>query len=206
MNICSIYIITNSINNKYYIGQTWQKLPRRWKTHRSPSQNGCPKLHNALNKHGRENFRIECIASCNKQEDADYLEDFFIQKYNSIKNGYNIMPGGGGRKTFRHSPETIAKLKIIASNRSDEYKLNMSKIKTGRIVSEETKIKQSIIMTGRKLTEEHKQKIASSLLGKTREKYNITSKKIRIVSNETKRKMSESMKGRIPWNKGIKNA
>lgn len=61
----------------------------------------------------------------------------------------------------------------------------------------ETKQKISEAMTGKILTKETKRKI--SLAGKGRVSWNEGKK----LTFETKKKMSEARKGRVPWNKGI---
>lgn len=39
---------------------------------------------------------------------------------------------------------------------------------------------------------------------KRRRQATIKSNKSRVISLETRKKMSESLKGRVPWNKGLK--
>ena len=68
--VCSIYKITNNINEKAYIGQTWKSLNTRISQHKSPNNKGCRKLYNALNKYGRDNFKIELITSCDNKMTA----------------------------------------------------------------------------------------------------------------------------------------
>jgi len=45
---------------------------------------------------GHENFSVELLAQANTQEELDYLEWFYIEKYNSrdITIGYNDVYGG----------------------------------------------------------------------------------------------------------------
>lgn len=97
-----IYRITNLITNKLYVGQTEQTLKDRFVQHKRKG-NGCLKLVRSMNKHGRENFVIEFVMAANTQEVADYWEQFFIAKWDCIKNGYNIAEGG---KVTKHSAET----------------------------------------------------------------------------------------------------
>lgn len=104
---CFIYIITNSFNNKVYIGQTWQSLERRFYEH--VNQNKCIKLHNAIIKYGKEVFSIRPLIICHSQLIADYWESYFINKHDSINNGYNIREGGS---TGKHSRSTKEKLSI----------------------------------------------------------------------------------------------
>lgn len=84
-NICSIYIITNIVNSKTYIGQTWETIAERFLAHKEINRKSCIKLHNAFNKYGRENFIIKLITIAHTQAIADYWEIFFIKQYNSIK-------------------------------------------------------------------------------------------------------------------------
>lgn len=59
-NQSGIYKITNNINGKFYIGST-TNLRHRWWSHRTQANKGCVKLHNALDKHGKDNFQIEMV-------------------------------------------------------------------------------------------------------------------------------------------------
>jgi len=52
-----IYIITNKITGKQYVGQTIQKLNRRWGQHITNAKNGLDYLiYRSMRKHGVENF------------------------------------------------------------------------------------------------------------------------------------------------------
>lgn len=109
--ICSIYIIKNSINNKVYIGQTWKSIKRRFQVHKQNSTYGhCIKLRRAMKKYGQDKFNIELLTFCHTQKIADYWETYFIHKYNSIKNGYNILEFANNRKGVKHSLKTKNKM------------------------------------------------------------------------------------------------
>lgn len=125
---CFIYKIINNVNNKIYIGQTWQPLKKRFAVHLSSS--GCIKLSNAINKYGKSNFTIHMILVTNTQSIADYWENFFIQKFDSINIGYNIKTGGSHGKM------------------SEESKIKISLSHLGKKLSEETKKKLSIAKIG----------------------------------------------------------
>lgn len=92
-----IYLITNNINNKMYVGQTARDLVTRWNEHKSRSNpSDGTYLHNAIAKYGEENFSIKVI-----EEVQDALlsesEQFYIKQYNSLyPNGYNLTIGGEG--------------------------------------------------------------------------------------------------------------
>ena len=127
---CKIYKITNKINNKIYIGQTWNSLKERFSDHKKPSSTNCIKLNRAIKKYGVFNFYIELLEECYSQNDADALEKEYIQKYNCITCGYNIKEGGSYGK---HSEES--KRKIGAAHK-------------GKIISKETRDKISAAISG----------------------------------------------------------
>lgn len=100
MKIGSIYIIKNYINDKVYIGQTTMTVRERFITHMKPSickRTSTRKLYNAINKYGRENFYYEILEENVPLEKLDEKEIFYINQYDSYKNGYNSTPGGDGR-------------------------------------------------------------------------------------------------------------
>lgn len=87
--VYKIYKITNLINNKLYIGQTCMTISKRWAVHKSTRS--CRALGFALSKYGPENFKIEWIASSNNKYDITYLEDHFMEVYQTlVPNGYNL--------------------------------------------------------------------------------------------------------------------
>lgn len=133
-DVCSIYVIKNCFNNKVYVGQTWETIEERFRKHKT-GKNTCVKLANAFSKYGKDSFNIELIITCPNQEVADCNEILFIEKFDSIKNGYNIKGGGSKGK---HSQET--KDKIAASNRV---------ALKGNVISDQTKKKLSISLKGK---------------------------------------------------------
>lgn len=90
-----IYKITNKVNGKSYIGQTRYTLEFRWRQHLHKKDNVY--FHNAIKKYGAENFSLEVLEEC----DLDKLnsrEIFYIAKYNTFENGYNLTIGGDGNR------------------------------------------------------------------------------------------------------------
>ncbi len=113
-----IYKITNTVNNKVYIGQTKQDPDKRWNGHKGAinSGKGCPLLQKAFNKYGADKFKFEVLIIC--FDDARFeIEKQYIKKYNSFgKNGYNSNEGGeqgGNFKGKHHKPELIEKLRQL---------------------------------------------------------------------------------------------
>ena len=106
-----IYLITNNINGKKYIGQTTQYYKERWNKHINSikTKEGCPLLKKAFIKYGIDNFSFKILIIC-FDEDRIIYEKEYIQKYNTVTpNGYNMNEGGiGGHK---HNEESRAKIK-----------------------------------------------------------------------------------------------
>lgn len=92
-----IYRITNKVNGKSYIGQTRYTLEFRWRQHQHKSDNTY--FHNAIRKYGKDNFTIEILEECNIS-DLDSKEIFYIAKYDTFNNGYNLTIGGSGNRTL----------------------------------------------------------------------------------------------------------
>lgn len=58
-----IYKITNTINNKCYVGQTLNDVNERWRQRKKKSTN-CRYLKNAFIKYGFDKFKFELICIC----------------------------------------------------------------------------------------------------------------------------------------------
>jgi group I intron endonuclease len=104
---CSIYKITNEVNDKIYVGQTWVNINRRFAAHKTSKH--CLNLYNAFNKYGRDKFSIHLITVCGTQETADYWETYFIKKYDSVANGYNLRDGGSHGRTHEATKKKLSK-------------------------------------------------------------------------------------------------
>jgi hypothetical protein len=94
-----IYLITNTVNNKKYVGLTVQTLERRWKYHKEQAKanhiKNSESLHSAIRKFGSESFIVEQIDSGTTKRDLEKKEILWIKKINSIVPfGYNISTGG----------------------------------------------------------------------------------------------------------------
>ena len=87
-----IYITTNNVNGKKYIGQK-----KYYGNHEVYIGSGVA-LKNAINKYGKENFTREIIENCKSKEDLDSREKYWIKYYNATESEdfYNITSGGDG--------------------------------------------------------------------------------------------------------------
>lgn len=154
-----IYETTNLVNGKKYIGKlTSSKFVS--------SYYGSGKILNyAINKYGKENFKIRVIEEINGNKDTlNDRERYWISYFNAVEseNYYNIKPGGdGGRGSgWHHSEET--KRKFSEMQRDGKSWMN------GKKHSEETKRKMSLARTnntywtGHHHTEESKRKMSEA--------------------------------------------
>lgn len=92
-----IYKITNTVNNKVYIGES-SNLQQRKIQHFSDLRNNhhCNlKLQYAFNKYGEQCFTFEVIEECSLEERFE-KEKQYIELYDSFENGYNLTLGGDG--------------------------------------------------------------------------------------------------------------
>jgi group I intron endonuclease len=158
-NKAGVYMFFNLVNGDAYVGSS-VKLDRRFRVHISCIGSVNLPLYNALNKHGLNNFVFLILQYCDpsalhssakpspplrsacggikhlKMYEAAPLEDLCLgleQSYLDLyKPKYNILKLAGSSKGFKHSPETIAKLKTshaadlhprFGSKASDQQKL-----------------------------------------------------------------------------------
>ena len=90
-NYC-VYIHTNKINGKKYVGITCQTPSERWRG--GKGYKNSVKFYKAINKYGWENFYHEIIMDNLTQDEARAAEISLIKTLDTIQNGYNISKGG----------------------------------------------------------------------------------------------------------------
>lgn len=115
-----IYKISNSVNNKVYIGQTINNPEIRWNSHRKNIKNTTINrpLVDSMRILGIDKFRFEVLVIC-FDESLDDMEIEYIKRYNSLHpNGYNYTEGGHFHK--RPSEELRKKLSMIAKKRYEQ--------------------------------------------------------------------------------------
>ena len=96
----SIYILRNTENDKVYIGQTIRPVSQRFQDHLKPCEHkrhGKYKLYRAMEKIGYDKFYCETLESGIPISKLDEREIYYIELYDSYKNGYNSTTGGDGR-------------------------------------------------------------------------------------------------------------
>jgi group I intron endonuclease len=94
-----IYLVTNLINGKQYVGQTTLSVEERWKEHLKKARAGkMNRLYCAIRKYGQGAFIAEGLTGCDNQEQMNRLENLWITllKTYDYKYGYNMTFGGDG--------------------------------------------------------------------------------------------------------------
>lgn len=170
-----VYLVTNVLNGKLYVGQTARKPDMRWKEHIYYNSPTLP-LGRAIKKYGRENFTFRIIRYRPTRELLDVSECFYIKFFNTMKNGYNIKEGGAQGK---HTAETRARIGEAGRGRkfsTDCVRARAAKLKVWRSEHDHRP------MLGRKHSEATKAKLR---LAKTPEHCALVWAKIR--ANRAKR-------------------
>lgn len=122
-----IYIITNQINQKQYIGLTTKSLEERFHSHYYRACNEKSVIQKAMKLYGKEKFTIEELDIAYSEEELFEKEVRYIAEYNTyLGRGYNQTAGGGG-----------------ITNMSQEIRNKISKTKTGKKVPKLQGLKRS---------------------------------------------------------------
>ena len=102
MNNYIIYMHTNKINGKIYIGQTCQTLDKRAGSN-GTSYKGCYRFYDAIQEYGWNNFEHTVLLSGLSSDEANEYEMELIASTRSYDPdiGYNIAPGGYGMTSER---------------------------------------------------------------------------------------------------------
>lgn len=149
----AVYIITNLVNAKQYVGIT-NNLLKRWSGHKL-AKGGCPALHAAIKKYGVENFAFTHIADAFDDESAKFIEQMLInERGTKVPFGYNMTDGGDGM--LNPSKSLKEKLSEIRKGvpKSKEHKAKISEGGKGK--SRGKGVSKSV---------EHNLKVSSAMMG-----------------------------------------
>ena len=171
-----IYLTTNLINNKKYIG-------RKTSETFVPTYFGSGvHLKRALNKYGADNFKVELLKECYSVDDLIQSETYYIKLYNAVNDdSYYNHSYGGYNEGFIPGEQNIAKTdycrklnseKHRGKKMSDEFRKKQSEIHRGKSSgmlgkhhSEETKMIISEYSKNRRHTQEQIDKIKNHHTG-----------------------------------------
>ena len=169
--IVYVYLVTNLVNKKQYVGKTTETVTKRWSKHISDARLGKGSyLHKAIRKYSPESFIVSPIAHFSDNGTLCIVEQLFISELGTFApNGYNLTRGGEGMLGYVASEETRRKI---------------GQKSKGRISG----------MRGRRHTESALAKQSLSHQGNI--PWNKGKKGVQKISEETRKKHSENGKGR----------
>lgn len=151
-----VYLTRNLINDKVYIGRhTTKNLDDRY-------LGSGTLLKRAIQKYGKENFKVRHCCYCRDTKDLNQAEIYWIAYWDAIEKGYNVSLGGGHPNMPGVSLETRKKMR--ESRRAYIERLEPGQLQ-GKIVSLETRAKQRAAKLGKSQSEESNRKRSQSESG-----------------------------------------
>lgn len=228
MDLYYIYLITNNINGKNYVGQKkFCPLKTRIITPLTDGYFGSGKyIVRAEKKYGINNFSKEILATCHSPDICNILEIQYIKMYREIgKAEYNIAEGGhaDSRKYLTQEEKNEIQEKINKRLNSPEVKQKISEShkgipswNKGIPMSNDSKLKLKISLSkidcsdksrrgaqtkrknGYRMSESHKQAIINAHLGKKQSAETIE-KRVKKLKGQ-KRTEESKQKMRDSWN------
>lgn len=134
-----IYKITNTLNDKVYIGQTIKTVQKRFTQHKNNSNKEYFSqivLYKAFNKYGIENFICEEIEEV-PNDKLDEREKYWIEYYDSYFDGYNSTLGGRATQLYNwDTDDIIEKYMILKSARAVAKEIGCDHSTIDRILNE----------------------------------------------------------------------
>lgn len=129
-----IYKLTNTINNKIYIGFTTEKkgVKERCRKRIAEAKYKSSRksyILNAIRKYGADVFSVEQLDTANSLEELKQKEIYYIALYNSTDRniGYNLTKGGEGNLGLKMSDETKEKIRQKHLGRKDSEETKQKK-------------------------------------------------------------------------------
>lgn len=165
-----VYRWTNKINGNTYIGSSINLGPRLQQYYGKSLVNNqkTSLIYRAILKHGHENFTLEILEYCGKDETIQ-REQYYMDLFKPV---YNILLVAGsplGRKLPLEVKIQMAKSKLGFTH-SEETKALMSNLAQNRIFSDITRSRLSFARKGKKLSLETLTKMSEAKLGIKRPK------------------------------------
>lgn len=115
--ICGVYVITNKINGKSYVGSS-TNIGKRWINHKCKStwKKVDSDLYKDFQIYGLENFCFSVLETCEKDE-LKKKEALWMEKLESLSAGYNKVI------SYRPEEETKRRYKIWKHNYNIQHRV-----------------------------------------------------------------------------------
>jgi len=148
-----VYLVTNRINGRQYVGKTRNSLSIRRCSHEKSAKNGIGSyFHNAIRRYGSDVFDWEVLLEESTNRLLSRWERYYIKQLRTkAPDGYNLTDGGDGGVTvegYTHSEEAKAKIKEYHNRPSVKEK--MRQFHTGRKRPKATGLRISMACKGRR--------------------------------------------------------
>ncbi len=158
-----VYLITNKVNGKQYIGFTSKTVETRWKAHVKGGPDSAKRLHRAVVEFGPAAFVVETVFQGTTGE-ALAQEHELIMKYNTFADGYNGSEGGEAPYLDKTTPLEV-RAKISESLKGNKFNLGKKASAEARANMSKSHLGNKSNL-GRRLPDEHRANISSGLKGK----------------------------------------
>lgn len=115
-----IYMVTNNITGKRYVGKTSTTVEERWKGHVSEASRNLSNsaLHKAINKYGQDAFSLTVLLKNIPVELLNHYERLLIVRMKTrAPLGYNLTDGGDGVLGYHHTEQMRRHLSKVNNGR-----------------------------------------------------------------------------------------
>lgn len=145
-----VYFIYNIVTNKVYIGQS-NNPKKRFVQHKYKLKNNkhhCQHLQKSWDLHKEYNFHFFIVYECQNQDEANFIEKYYIDWYNCLGLAYNTTWNHKGRGEV--SLETREKLRQanLGKKATIETRLKLSANNKGRKMPNH--VKENLVTTNSK--------------------------------------------------------
>lgn len=149
MNNYIVYVITNKVNGKKYVGVTRVSLQSRLSSHfKKRTKEQCrTKFNYAVLKYGVSNFDVSVIETDVPMDQIEDRERYYIQLYDSYNHGYNSTQGGNGTVGYIFTDKVREKMRRAYNkekNITEARNRKISEALKGRPKSDLQKLRLSI--------------------------------------------------------------
>lgn len=168
-----VYLATNLVNGKRYVGKSVKSLQKRKMTHEASARAGSNQyFHKALRKYGSDAFEWRVLMVEDNSEDLYVSEQICIRLMKTRGLfGYNLTDGGPGNLGYKVSEVSKQKMReskrrFLDSPAGKERVRRHVVFMTGRVQSDEEKEKRVQSRKGYRHSLETRAKMSWSALGR----------------------------------------